>query len=148
MLTGVWAAGRVKGMEPDFEFTVVPYPVLEDGAVLVINPDVRLSVSAMGNNQEFAKDFVNYFLQEENIGRFADNQSSFSPLQDDFQPSLSEIQEIVDSYHTSIPVIGSDSHMKSPIWEITADISKGLLSGIDITDLMEQMDEQVMQSPD
>lgn len=148
MLTGVWAAGRVKGMHPDFEFTVVPYPILEDGTVLVINPDVRLSVSAMGKNQELAKDFVNYFLQEENIGRFADNQSSFSPLQDNFQPSLSEIQEIVDSYHTRIPVIGSDSHIESPIWEITADIAKGLLSGTDITGLMEKMDEQVMQSPD
>lgn len=26
MLTGGWAAGRVKSMNPPFEFTVIPYP--------------------------------------------------------------------------------------------------------------------------
>lgn len=148
MLTGVWAAGRVKGMKPDFAFQVVPYPILEDGSVLVINPDVRLSISANGENQELSKEFVSYFLQEENIGRFADNQSSFSPLQDEFQPSLTEIQNIVDSYRTNVPVVGSDSALLFPIWDITAEVSRGILAGEELTVLMERMDEQVMQSID
>ena len=45
MLTGAWAAGRVEGMDPDFDFVVAPYPVLEDGGLVVINADTRLSVN-------------------------------------------------------------------------------------------------------
>ena len=44
MLTGVWAAERVRRMNPDFSWRVVSYPVLEEGAVLVINPDVRQKI--------------------------------------------------------------------------------------------------------
>ena len=143
MLTGAWAAGRVKRMEPEFDFQVVPYPVLEKGAVLVINPDVCLSVSKESGRQEPAKDFVTYFLEEENISRFADNQASFSPLQDEFEPSLDEVDEIVNSYRGRPSVIGSDNLADFPIWDITEEISKRLLSGEDLDFLMEQMDEKV-----
>ncbi len=146
MLTGAWAAGRVKKMEPDFEFQVVPYPVLEDGSVLMINPDTLLSVSAKGEQQGYAKEFVAYFLRTENIRQFADNQSSFSPLEDDFEPSLEEIRPIVDSYRTKPSVIGANSHIQFPIWDITAEVSKKLLAGEETESLMEWMDEQVAQA--
>lgn len=142
MLTGVWAAGRVKDMEPDFDFQVIPYPILEKGTVLVINPDVRLSVAAKGDNQELAKEFVSYFLKKDNIGRFANNQSSFSPLKDRHTPVLSEIQSIVDSYQTQMSVIGSDSYIDFPIWDITSDAAKRLLAGEEITTVMSQMDKE------
>lgn len=144
MLTGVWAAGRVREMAPELSFCVVPYPVLEDGSVLVINPDVRLSVSAKSDQQTSAKDFAAYFLEEDNIGRFADNQCSFSPLQDNFQPSLDEIKPIVESYRTFTPVIGSDSRIGFPIWDITSDAAKSLLGGTDLDTVMAEMDEQVI----
>lgn len=146
MLTGVWAAGRVRDMSPKLSFQVVPYPVLEDGSVLVINPDVRLSVSQAGENRELAMEFVSYFLKEENIGRFADNQSSFSPLQADFQPSLREVREIVKSYRRRTPVIGADSRLQFPIWDITADAARELLAGEGLEEVMERMDKRVMNS--
>lgn len=148
LLTGAWAARRLKDMEHEFEFQVVPYPILEDGSVLVINPDVRLSVSAFGDHQETAKNFISYFLQEDNIARFADNQSSFSPLKNEFQPSLTEIHDIVASYRDFTPVIGSDSHIAFPIWDITTDVSKGLLAGEGLDSLMKKMDEQAMPQSD
>lgn len=143
MLTGVWAAGRVKGMEPDLDFEVVPYPILEKGSVLVINPDVCLSVAAKGDNQELAKEFVSYFLQEDNMERFADNQSSFSPLKDQHMPVLLEIRSIVDSYQTQTPVIGTDSYIDFPIWDITSDAVKRLLAGEEMTTVMTRMDEEI-----
>ncbi len=145
MLTGVWAAGRVKGMDPAFTFKVVPYPVLDDGSVLVVNPDVRLSVSAKSGAQEAAQDFISYFFEEENLWKFTDNQSSFSPLEDEYAPSLDEIQDIVSHYQTQTPVIGSDSHIDFPIWDITANVSKKLLAGQNLTELMRWMDEQAVQ---
>lgn len=145
MLTGVWAAGRVKRMDPDFSFRVVSYPVLEDGSVLVVNPDVRLSVAANGENEELAKDFADYFLKPENLWRFADQQASFCPLADGYEPSMAEIQEIARSYKRQPPVIGSDSLMQFPVWDILTETSQRLLAGQQLDELMEWMDAQVMK---
>ncbi len=146
MLTGAWAAGRVKGMEPDFEFLVMAYPVLEDGCVLVINPDVRLSVAAESENLALAQDFVAYFLQEENITRFANSQASFSPLLGDYRPNLREVQPIVASYRNDTLVLASDSGLNFPIWGITEETARDLLSGQDLTTALQQMDEQVVKN--
>ncbi len=140
MLTGVWAAGRMKKMEPDFEFQVVPY--LENGSVLVENPDVCLGVLALGGEKKLAKEFVSYFLKEENLNRFADNQSSFSPLEGKQEPALIEIQPIVKQYKNQISVIGSDSHLRFPLWDIT----NKLLSGTNVSVLMKRLDERVSKS--
>ena len=146
MLTGAWAAGRVKNMNPNFTFKVVPYPILENGSVLVINPDVCLSVSAKGEHVKLAKDFVSYFLKKENIWRFADNQSSFIPLNDEKEPSLNEIRDVVISYQTQRCVIGSDNYIQFPIWDITMNVSRKLLQNEDMTQLMQWMDEQVINA--
>ncbi len=145
MLTGVWAAGRLKGMQPVFSFRVVPYPVREDGSVLVIHPDVCLSIAADGENQELAKDFADYFLKTENLWRFADQQASFCPLKDGYEPSMAEIQEIARSYRTQNAVIASDSFMQFPVWDILKETSQRLLAGQQLEELMEWMDVQVME---
>lgn len=124
----------------------MPYPVLENGSVLVINPDVCLSVSAKGEHVKLAKDFVSYFLKKENIWRFADNQSSFIPLNDEKEPSLNEIRDVVISYQTQTCVIGSDSYIQFPIWDITMNVSRKLLQNEDMTQLMQWMDEQVINA--
>lgn len=144
MLTGAWAAGRFKALEPDFDFQVIPYPVLEDGSVLVINPDTRLSVSADSTEPQAALDFVSYFLQQENIQKFADNQASFSPLQAGSATSLPELQPVVDSFRTSPTVIGSDSLLDFPIWDLTADACALLLAGNSLEQTMDWLDEQVL----
>ena len=61
MLTGAWAAGRVSAMQPEFGFEVHPLPVLEDGSLLVINPDTKLSVNAGSGHIDAAMKFVEYF---------------------------------------------------------------------------------------
>ena len=66
--------------EPDFAFSVVPYPLLEDGSFAVINADTRLSVNADSPHREEALRFVEFFTRPENIQKFADQQASFSPL--------------------------------------------------------------------
>ena len=58
MLTGVWAVPRLRELEPDFSFEVRPYPILDDGSVLVINIDTRVSVNADSPHVEKAKEFV------------------------------------------------------------------------------------------
>lgn len=142
MLTGAWAAGRVKKMEPDFAFEVVPLPILEDGSLLVINADTRLSVNADSENIEAAKKFVEYFIQRDNIREFVDQQSSFSPLKNGYPSSAEAIRPLISSYESGQTVIGTDGRLDLPIWNLTAQASVMLLSGESLSDTMKWIDQQ------
>lgn len=142
MLTGAWAAGRVAEMSPDFEFQVVPYPALDDGSLEVINADTRLSINSETANLDEAIKFVEYFTRDENIQKFADQQSSFSPLKNGSPSAVKEIQPLVSCYQSSKTVIGTDSMLDLPIWDLTADATKKLLSGESFESTMQWIDEQ------
>ena len=142
MLTGAWAAGLVKKMEPDFAFEVVPLPILEDGSLLVINADTRLSVNADSENIEAAKKFVEYFIQRDNIREFVDQQSSFSPLKNGYPSSAEAIRPLISSYESGQTVIGTDGRLDLPIWNLTAQASVMLLSGESLSDTMKWIDQQ------
>lgn len=144
MLTGAWAAGRFESMEPDFDFRVVPYPILDDGSLLVINADTRLSVNADSRHTEAAMKFVEYFTQSKNIRKFADQQSSFSPLKGESPSSIKEVQPLIACYQAGRVVIGSDGELDLPIWDLTAEVSKQLLSGVSLDTAMEWIDKQVL----
>lgn len=143
LLTGGWAANRVKEMEPGFAFTVVAYPVLDDGAVLVINPDTRMAVNAGSGHVEEAMAFVTHFTQRENIQKFADDQCSFSPLTGGAPSSAVEIQPLVDTYQAGRTVIGSDAYLQIPIWDLTADCAQKLLAGEELEAVMIWLDSQL-----
>ncbi|QBE98131.1 Multiple sugar-binding protein [Blautia producta] len=142
MLTGAWAAGRVKSMEPDFEFEVVPYPVLEDGSLLVINADTRLSVNADSEHMAASLKFVEYFTRPDNVQKFADQQSSFNPLNNGSPSSVQEIQPLVSCYQSGRTVIGTDGLLELPIWEWTKEVSVKLLLGEKLDSAMEWLDEE------
>lgn len=145
MLTGAWAAGRVKSMNPDFDFQVFPYPVLEDGAMAVINADTRLSVNASSQHPEAALRFVEYFTKPENIQKFAAQQSSFSPLKQGRPSSVKEIEPLISCYQSGRTVLGTDRLLDLPIWELTAQVSEKLLSGESLSEAMDWMDQRAFE---
>lgn len=145
LLTGAWAAGRVAGMEPDFRFEVAPLPILDEGSMLVINPDTRLSINAQSDHFEAAMKFVEYFTKAENIQKFADQQSSFSPLKGGSPSSVLEIQPLIACYESGQTVIGTDDLLKLPIWELTAEVSRKLLAGEELESAMSWLDQQAQE---
>lgn len=142
MLTGAWATVRLKELSPDFSFEVAPLPLLEDGALLVINADTRLSVSADSDQLDTAMEFVEYFTKPENIQQFADQQSSFSPLKSGSVSSVKEIQPLLPCYEAGRTVIGTDGMLDLPIWDLTAEVCQKLLSGEALNAVMTWLDEQ------
>ena len=142
MLTGAWAAGRVKTMNPDLKFSVSPLPLLENGSMLVVNADTRLSVNADSRHVKAAEMFVEYFTQAENIQKFSDQQCSFSPLKGGKPSSVEEIRPLLSCYKDGKTVIGTDSMLKLPIWNLTAEASKQILSGKPVRSVMNRMDLQ------
>ena len=145
LLTGAWAAGRLAQKNPDFAFSVVPYPLLEDGSFAVINADTRLSVNADSPHREEALRFVEFFTRPENIQKFADQQASFSPLKNGGHSTLTQIQPLIPAYADGRVVIGSDSLLDKPIWELTAKAVVRLLQGEALDQVMEQLDADAEQ---
>ena len=145
MLTGAWAAGRLEEMAADLDFEVHPLPVLEDGSLLVINADTRLSVNRSSEHLDDAMKFVEYFTREENILKFADQQASLSPLKTSMPTSVKAIQPLIPCYEEGRVVFGADAGLDIPIWDLTAEVSRRLLSGQALNDAMDWMDQQAKE---
>lgn len=129
MLTGVWAVPRLQDLAPDLRFEVRPYPVLEDGNVLVINVDTRVAVRADSPNRDAAKRFVEYLTQKDVMWEFVDSQCSFSPLEERRLAEEESIQSISPYLTNGRSVIGSDDNLRFPIWNITRQCIEGMLEG-------------------
>lgn len=131
MLTGVWATPRLRDLNPAFDFEVRPYPVMDDGSVLVINIDTRVSVNADSPHVEQAKRFVEYLTGDDVLWEFVDSQSSFSPLKDNRLAEDRAIQSISPYLNNGRSVIGADDNLLLPIWEFSRQCVVGMLEGDD-----------------
>lgn len=142
MICGAWAEPRLADEAPNLNFSVYPLPVLDDGSVVVINPGVRLAVNENSKHKEEAIKFVEYFTEEENINKFSDEQCSLNPIKNSRLPAVKHIQPLVEAYKDKQVVIGSDTRFNAPIWDYGMEISRGLLMGKPLDELMNWLDEQ------
>ena len=146
MLTGAWASNRVKNdFGATFAYEVHPLPVLDDGGLIVINPDVRLSVNSDSEHIEEAKLFVEYFTQAENLQAFCDDQCSISPLKNGKESSIKEIHPVVECFEAGRVVIGTDARLNLPIWDVTKDASQSLLNGSDKVTVIGEIDNSIQE---
>lgn len=129
MLTGAWASPRVEAMNPDFSYKVYPYPVQAGGSVLVTNVDTRVAVNAKGTHVEEAKKFLEYLTQKDVMWEFVDGQSSFSPLSDKRLPSDPAVQPLSSYMTNGRSVLGADSNLEYPIWDLSRECVRQLLKG-------------------
>ena len=143
MLTGVWASNRLKSdYHAEFHYEVAPLPILEDGSLVVVNPDTRLAVNADSKYPDEAKLFVDYFTQAENLHEFCEDQCSISPLKDGESSSAKEIQQVIQCYQEGRIVIGGDYRLNLPIWDLTKNAAQKLLNGNSKTDVLKELDEE------
>ena len=146
MLTGAWASNRVKNdFGATFAYEVHPLPVLDDGGLIVINPDVRLSVNSDSEHIEEAKLFVEYFTQAENLQAFCNDQCSISPLKNGKESSIKEIHPVVECFKAGRVVIGTDARLNLPIWDVTKDASQSLLNGSDKVTVIGEIDNSIQE---
>ena len=146
MLTGVWASNRLKSdYHAEFAYEVDPLPILQDGSLVVVNPDTRLAVNADSEYLDEAKQFVEYFTQAENLHEFCEDQCSISPLKDGESSSAKEIQPVIACYQEKKTVIGADYQLDLPIWDLTKDAVQKLLDGGSKADVLEELDTEAKE---
>lgn len=143
LMTGVWAVPRLRELNPDFQFEVCPYPIMEDGRVLVINVDTRISVNADGGHVEEAKQFVEYLTQPDVMWEFVNSQSSFSPLKENRLADDEAIKSIGPYLTNGRSVLGSDDNLQIPIWDLTRQCVAGMLKGDDAQAAVTHMEQLI-----
>lgn len=143
MLTGAWAAPRVRDLAPKLNFTVQPYPILEDGSVLVINVDTRVSINADSPHIEEAKQFLEHITQPDVMWEFVNSQGSFSPLKENRLAEDKAVQPIGPYLTNGRSVLGSDDNLQIPIWDMTRQCIVKMLEGGDAQAAVSNMNEQI-----
>ena len=108
-----------------------PYPILDDGSVLVINMDTRVSVNADSPHLEEAKQFVEYLTRRDVLWEFVNSQSSFSPLKENLLAEDKAIQSIAPYLTNGRSVLGSDDNFDLPIWDLSRQCVVKMLEGGD-----------------
>lgn len=145
MLTGAWAATRLKDLNPNLSFSVYPYPILEDGSVMVVNIDTRVAVNAKGEHVEEAKAFVEYITQKDVMRDFAKSIDSFIPCndkQDLHNPAIEPMEAYMQNKRS---VIGSDDNLIYPIWNLTRESVVDMLKGKSREETLKQLDEKLQK---
>lgn len=142
MLTGAWASARLKD-EVGFRYAVVPYPVREDGAVLVVNVDCRLALNAAGHHTPEALRLIRYMVSRFAVQRFTDSQSSLSPLKEKQVPFDAAVRGLPASLESGRFILGADSRFRFPVWEISRRASLMILKGASVHKALLYLDQTV-----
>ena len=145
MLTGAWAAPRLRDLQPKFTFSIHPYPILEDGCAMVINIDTRISVNANSPHVKEAKQFVEYLTQKDVLWKFVNSQSSFSPLKDEQMAQDIAIQPMEPYLTNGRSVIGADDNLIYPIWKLTRESTQKLLKKEERASVLADLRKQLAQ---
>lgn len=145
MLTGAWAAPRLRDLNPNFSFTIQPYPIMEDGCAMVINVDTRISVNANSPYLKEAKKFVEYLTQKDVMWDFVNSMSSFSPLEDERASEDAAIKSLSPYLTNGRSVLGADDNLDYPIWNLTRACIEKMLTGQSSDEVAAYLDGQIKQ---
>lgn len=143
MITGGWASQRLLALDPKCKFAVYPYPVLDDGSVLVINMTTCLSISAESECVDEAKKFIEYLTQPDVIFEYCETQSSYTPLKDERASSDETIAPSAKCLYNGQNMIGSDFRLRLPIDDVDKIVGEAMLDGMSTEDAIELMRELI-----
>lgn len=130
MITGGWGSSKLAVMNPAFSYGVYPFPILEDGCVLVLDMNTCISVNADSKDLEEAKKFVEYMTQPDIMWEYCDSQSSYTPLKDNKMPSDAALAPSVEYMLNGQYMIGSDHNLKILLDEALIESSTQMLKGM------------------
>lgn len=97
---------------PRFNYGMLAYPVLDDGAALAIDLDTCIAVNPDGENTQRTKDLISFMAEPSALYDYSESQSSFSPLADCPKPSDRALAPSYDYYVSGKTVVLSDYRLE------------------------------------
>lgn len=134
MLTGAWASPRVAAMEPGFHYSIYPYPVLDNGCVLVQDVNTCVGVNAAGGHLKEAVELVEYLTQPDILWDYCDSQSCYAPIIGERMPKDETIAPLAEYQTNGQSVIGSDYNLLLPMDTALNETGERLLEGLSAED--------------
>lgn len=130
MLQGIWALSPVKGINPDIDAAIFPYPAAEDpdDRLLVTGVDVVVTMARETPHREEALRFIDYLFEVGVIEKFAASQTMVpsvvgAELSDD--PALQSVKPFFDSGQ----ITGFIDHQVPPSIPLVAVVQQSLFDG-------------------
>ena len=145
MVTGCWATSRVADMEPGFSYGVHPFPILDDGSVLIIDANTCISANADSEHLEEVMQLVECITQPDSIWEYCESQSSYTPLQDDRVPTDQTILPASECLESGRIVIGSDYRLNLPLDTALSEITKQMLNEMSADEAVTLLDQLLAQ---
>lgn len=130
LLQGIWALSPIKGINPDIDAAIFPYPAADDPAdrLLVTGVDVVVTMGRDTPHREEALRFIDYLFDQGVIEEFAASQNMVpsvigAELSDD--PALQSVKPFFDDGQ----ITGFIDHQIPPSIPLTAIVQQFLFDG-------------------
>jgi raffinose/stachyose/melibiose transport system substrate-binding protein len=130
LMQGIWAINPVKGINPDIDAAIFPYPASDspDERLLVSGVDVAVLIAKDTPNFDEAKRFVDYLFEAQVLEDFAASQNMV-PSVTDAQLSDDPALQSVKPYFDEEKITGFIDHQIPPSIPLAAIIQQFLFDG-------------------
>ncbi len=109
------ATVKLKKLNGQLKYGVHPYPVADDGSVLVVDADVCVSVNAESEDKDDGMKFFKYLTKPDIIRSYCESRCVFSPLKDFGAQTDKTVAPCVEYLTNGRSVIGSDYNITVPL---------------------------------
>jgi raffinose/stachyose/melibiose transport system substrate-binding protein len=130
LMQGIWAITPVKGINPDIDAAIFPYPAADspEERLLVSGVDVAVLIAKDTPSFEEAKRFVDYLFEAQVLEDFAASQNMVPSVQD-AQLSDDAALQSVKPYFDNAKITGFIDHQIPPSIPLAAIMQQFLLDG-------------------
>jgi raffinose/stachyose/melibiose transport system substrate-binding protein len=130
LMQGIWAINPVKGINPDIDAAIFPYPASDspDERLLVSGVDVAVLIAKDTPNFDEAKRFVDYLFEAQVLEDFAASQNMVPSVMD-AQLSDDPALQSVKPYFDEEKITGFIDHQIPPSIPLAAIIQQFLFDG-------------------
>ena len=149
MINGNWAIPEFKKINPNFNVDLFAFPASNDTSKNYVTSgvDVLFAVSAQSKQQEAAKAFVAFMVEQENAQAYVDNQFAFSAVKgvEQNDPTVAGVKaDIASGKVTNFPdhYYPSGFDLASILSEFALNYTSGMGNQENITKTLKLIDEQ------
>lgn len=143
MMVGAWASQKIKALNPNLNFGIHPYPLFDDGGVVLTDVSMCIAVKKDSKNLQLAKKFVEHICKPEYMYKIYNSQSSFPPIVGGKNPEDKTISDIEKGINDRRIVIGSNYKLNIPLEDAVGEATIKMLSGATLQEAIKEFEAYI-----